>query len=102
MGFLEQMQSALGQGYEASKVFLEKAGQNAKDLGEKGALKWELLQLNAEITKACARLGARVFELSEEGRSRLDLTTGDLAEILSELNALKDKVEAKEAAFKAL
>jgi hypothetical protein len=100
MTFNERMKSIFEQGVEASKDIAAKAGAKAQDLGEKGVLKLEIIQLEAQVKKWVERLGMEVCRLFvEQGRELVSADDPVIKGILGEIVAARDAIERKEAAF---
>jgi hypothetical protein len=100
MTFSERMKTVFEQGIEASKDIAAKAGAKAQDLGEKGVLKVEIMQLEAQAKKWVERLGSeacRVFV--EQGQETLAADDPVVKGILGEIVAARDAIEQKEAAL---
>jgi hypothetical protein len=88
----------LEQGLEASKDIAAKAGAKAQDLGEKGVLKIEIMQLESQAKKWVARLGAEVCRLFfEQGQESLSANDPVIRGMLDEIIATRDAIEQKEA-----
>ena len=95
MSFWERMEEAINQGFESSREILGKAKEKAKDLGEKGLLRYEISQLERQAEKKFSQLGVRVYEnlvLKEQP------TVGKEAveELLEDVQELKKRVERLE------
>jgi hypothetical protein len=100
MTFSERMKSVFEQGVEASKDIATKAGAKAQDLGEKGVLKFEILQLEGQAKKWVERLGAEVCRLFvEEGKESVSSNDPVVKGMLGEIVAARDAIERKEAAL---
>jgi hypothetical protein len=100
MTFSERMKAIFEQGLEASKDIAVKAGAKAQDLGEKGVLKFEIMQLEMQAKKWVERLGAeacRVF--IEQGQDTLSANDLVIKGMLNEIVATRDAIEQKEAAL---
>ena len=101
MGFWERMEEIINQGISSSKEVLEKAKEKAKDLGEKGVLKYEIVQLEKQAEKQLAHLGARVYEkLIEKGQATVSKEI--LNELLQDILDLKRRIEEKEETYKKI
>ena len=99
MTFSERMKSVFEQGVEASKDIAAKAGAKAQDLGEKGVLKLEILQLEGQAKKWVERLGAEVCRLFiEKGQESVSANDPVIKGMLDEISAARDAIERKEAA----
>jgi hypothetical protein len=100
MTFSERMKTVFEQGLEASKDIAAKAGAKAQDLGEKGVLKVEILQLEAQAKKWVERLGAEACKaFIEQGQDSLSANDPVIKGIIGEINAVRDAIERKEAAL---
>lgn len=93
MGFWDDLQKNLAEGMEAGKDLLSKAADKARDLGEKGSVKWEIFQLSSQLEKATSRLGAEVFLRIRDQGQTLDPQESHLKLMLDEVAALKDKIQ---------
>jgi predicted nucleic acid-binding Zn-ribbon protein len=102
MSFLDNLQKAVSDGLEASKNLLSKAADKARELGEKGMLRWEIGQLNNQAEKISAKIGAHTYkELVENAKESISKDDG-LEALLQELDDVKDKIEEKEAKLAAV
>jgi len=98
MTFGEKMKDLLGKGLDASKTIAVKAGAKAQDLGEKGVLKLEIMQLEGQAQKAIARLGAEVYGMfTEKGAASVSSADPVIMELLAELATVKESVEKRES-----
>ena len=71
MSFSERMKDMIDKGLDASRDFAKKAGEKAKELGEKGVLKLEIAQLESRAEKLIAKLGAEVYaSMVDRGAAR--------------------------------
>jgi len=101
MNFSERMRELLDQGVAASKEFAAKAGAKAQDLGERGVLMVEIRQLEGQAQKLIGRLGAEVYQaFSERGEQTLSADNAPVKTLLSEIAAVRESIEAKEAELK--
>jgi hypothetical protein len=100
MTFSERMKVLFEQGLEASKDIAAKAGAKAQDLGEKGVLKLEIMQLETQAKKWVERLGAEACRvLIEQKQDALSANDPVIKGILGEIVATRDAIEQKEAAL---
>lgn len=101
MTFGEKMRDLVEQGVNVSKDFVSKAGAKAQDLGEKGVLKLEIMQLEGQAQKLIARLGSEAYtaftDRAAESVSREDPVIKGL---LAEIAGLRDSIELREAELK--
>jgi len=98
MTFSERMREMLDQGVAASKELAAKAGAKAQDLGERGVLMVEVKQLESQAQKLVGRLGAEAYQtFTERGEETLSRDSAAVKALLSELAAIREAVERKEA-----
>ena len=103
MDFFERMKTVVNQGYETTKDALGTAADKAKELGEKGVLKFEISQLERETGKKFALLGNNVYQiLAVSGQSTLSKNNADVKTLISEIQDLEKKIQEKEEAIKKL
>lgn len=95
MSFWDRMDGAINKGISSSKEVLGRAKDKAKDLSEKGLLKWEIMQLEKQAEKGFAKLGAQVYNLMIIN-SRKQVSKEDLDSILADLSDYKGRIEEKE------
>ena len=101
MGFWDRMEDVFGKGIEASKDVIEKARDKAKEMGAKGILKFELMQLEKDTQHTFALLGSKVFELLEKKQEiSLPADSEDFAELYTKIQELKEKIEDAEEKLK--
>ena len=95
MSFWDRMDGAINKGISSSKEALGRAKDKAKDLGEKGLLKWEIIQLEKQAEKSFAKLGVQVYNvmiINGQGQ----VAKADLEGILADLSDFKGRIEEKE------
>jgi hypothetical protein len=95
MGFRERMEEIVNQGLSSSRDLFDKAKDKAKDLGERGILKYELLQLEKQAEKQLAKLGGRVYEKLVI-RNQTTVSREAVKDLLDELADVKRRIEEKE------
>lgn len=101
MGFWERMKEIVDKGIETSKDVLGKAAEKAKELGEKGVLKFEIMQLENQGQKKLTQLGTTVFELLvKQEKTSVSKSTQGVKELVEELVEIEAKMDAKEEALK--
>ena len=101
MAFIERMKELLDQGVAVSKDFAVKAGAKAQDYGERGVMIIEVRQLEGQAQKLVGRLGAEAYQaFSDRGETTLSAESAPIKTILSEIAAIREKIEAKEAELK--
>jgi len=101
MGFWDRIDDLVNQGLSSSRDILKQAKDRAKDLGEKGLLKYEIAQLERQAREKLTQLGMRAYEkLAEGGES--SVSRASLEDLLGEIRDLKVRVEGKEQELKRL
>jgi len=99
MSFWERMEGIVNQSLESSREILGKAKEKARDLGEKGVLRYEIMQIEKQAEKKFSQLGVRVYEkLVKNDQSTVSKEA--LKELLDEIEELKERLEEKEKALK--
>jgi hypothetical protein len=101
MGFWERMEEVVNQGLESSREVLVRAREKAKDLGEKGLLRFEITQIERQAEKKFSQLGAAVYEKLVL-KKQATVSREAVAEILQDVQELKDRLERLERDLKAL
>ncbi|MGM0675208.1 MAG: hypothetical protein ACQETQ_10970 [Spirochaetota bacterium] len=100
MEFWERFRDTIDKGVESSRGALGKAQERARGLGEKGVLKFEVMQLESRVEKLTTKLGARTFEiLVKEGQNTVSKKTGGVKELIEELEELETRIKEKEEAL---
>ncbi len=103
MDFIERMKTVISQGFDTTKEALGQAADKAKELGEKGILRFEIGQLEREAGKKFSALGSTVYRaLVDEGKNTVSKGTADVKALLMEIEDLKKRIEAKEKDLKKL
>lgn len=95
MGFMENLQEMVNKGVDASRDLLEKASDKAKELGEKGVLNYELLQLNNQAHSQAARIGTWVYQKTRLEKLPLDSSDPTLAALMDELARLQGEIDLR-------
>ena len=100
MDFWEKMRSGFESGVTSSKELFGKARERARDLGEKGIIRFEILQLENQVEKKVALLGQRTFEiLVAEGQESVGRETPGLKGLLDEIEDLREKIQDRRNAL---
>ena len=95
MSFWDRMEQVVNRGLESSREVLGKAKEKAKDLGEKGLLRYEITQIERQAEKKFSQLGATVYEkLVMRGQSTVSKET--VEELLDDIQELKNRLEKLE------
>lgn len=99
MDFVERMRKVMTQGFETTKKGLEQAADKAKELGEKGVLKYEIGRLEKEVERKFGLLGSHTYRLLvEKGQTTVSKSTGDIKVLLTEIQDLEKRIGEKEKA----
>jgi hypothetical protein len=100
MDFWDRMRIGMEKGLEGSRDLLGKARDRAQDLGERGVLRIEIMQLENQAEKLMGKLGARAYEaLVKERRDRVDIQTEGISPIIHEIDEVRERIRAKELAL---
>jgi hypothetical protein len=103
MSFWERMREIVDKGIETSKDVLGKAAEKAKELGEKGVLKFEVMQLEKQGERKLLQLGTVVVDLLvKQDKASVSKGTPAVKEILEELVEIEKKIDEKEEALKKI
>ncbi|MCK5094678.1 MAG: hypothetical protein KAR18_08135 [Spirochaetes bacterium] len=103
MSFLKRMEGIINKGMTTSKEVLEKAKDKTKELGEKGALKFKIMQLEKQAEKQFAQLGSKVYEiLGKTDRSTVSRGTPEIKTYIKEITDLETKLDENEVLLKKL
>ena len=97
MAFWDKMKKAVKEGLESSKDVLEKAKDKTKELGEKGAKKFEIMQLEKQAEKRFCKIGTHVYEvLVKEGQQTISKGTPEIKKLLGEIEDIEINIDKKE------
>lgn len=107
MSLWNRIEKVLEQGLETSREVIDKArsgakdlGESAKDLGEIGVLKFDVLQLERQSAKTLSRLGHEVYEaFGERGEHTISKDADGVRELLDELLDIERRIHEKERAI---
>jgi len=103
MSFSERMKEMIDRGLVASRDFAKKAGEKAKELGEKGLLKIDIAQLESQAEKLIAKLGAEVYaSMVDRNVETVSRDTAAISSILKEIEGLRATIEKKEKEYAAI
>lgn len=103
MDFWERFRSTVDKGVESSREVLGKAQERARGLGEKGVLRFEIMQLESRAEKLTTKLGTRTFEvLVKEGQNTVSKKTSGVRELLEELAEIETRIKEKEEALERI
>jgi hypothetical protein len=97
----DRVLKVVNQGVDTSKDFLEKAKAKAQELGEKGLLKFDIMQLESQTQKCLQQLGSKVFEIfMKDNKDSVAKTDASIGAIIKEITDLGKKIEEKEESLK--
>jgi hypothetical protein len=98
MGFSEQMKEIMQKSFESTKSFLAKAAEKAKEVGEKGIIRYELNELEKEAENKFALIGSEVYSLLiEKKQHTISKNTPEIKDVLEELKKLEELMLKKQA-----
>ncbi|MBN1412773.1 MAG: hypothetical protein JW969_18135 [Spirochaetales bacterium] len=101
MSFWDRMQKVIGQGIDASKAALDKAKDKAKELGEKGILTYEIMQLEKLLESKITEFGTLSYDLLvEQKRGSISKDTKEIKNLIIEIQGIETKITDKEEALK--
>ena len=100
MDFYERMKQVMSQGFETTRKGMEQAAAKARELGEKGVLKYEIVRLEKDVERKFALLGGSVYRLlAEKGQSTVSAGTPEVKELIADVKDLQRRIEEKEKAL---
>ncbi len=95
MSFWDRMEQIVNQGLESSREVLGKAKEKARDLGEKGLLRYEITQIERQAEKKFSQLGATVYERLIL-KDQATVSKEAVKELLDDVQELKNRLEKLE------
>lgn len=103
MDFWDRMRTTIDKGVDNSRDFLSRAQDKAKDVSERGVLRFEIMQLQSQAEKLTAKLGSRTYEvLVKEGQNTISRNTPGVKELLAEIEDVEQRAHTKEEQLAAL
>lgn len=100
MDFWDRLKNTMEKGLDGSKELFGSLKERTQDLGERGVLRLEIMQLENQAEKLVGKLGARVYEsLVSEGAASVDRTTAGVDELISKIDDVRQQIRLKEAAL---
>ena len=101
MDFWDRMKEAVGKGISTSKDLLGKAGDKAQELGKKGVIRFEIMQLERQAEQLVTQLGSATFEkLEVEAAKSVSKNDEQLADIIAQIVKTRDAIAQKEFELK--
>jgi len=102
-GFWERMEQIVDKGVAASRELWGKAKDKAKDLSEKGILRYEIGQLERQAQSQLALLGTKVYDaFALQGRQSIAADAPEVAAAVAAISDIQRRVEEKEEAIRKL
>ena len=97
MDFWDRVKTTIDKGLDSSREVLGRARDTAQDLGERGVLRVEIMQLENQAEKLVGKLGAVAFEtLVVEKQDQLTTDAGGVQELIDEINDVQGRIKEKE------
>lgn len=97
MEFWDRMKTTLDKGVSSSRDLFDKARERARELGDKGVTRFEIMQLESEAEKLTAKLGTRAYEvLVHEGQSTISKNTPGVKDLVSQIGDVERRIKEKE------
>ena len=101
MSFRERMEGIINQGMSASRQMFDKARIKAKDLSEKGIVKYEIMQMVRQAENKLVQLGKITYDLlNKKGMDKVSKADTEINALLMEIEYLEKKIDAKEEYLK--
>jgi hypothetical protein len=96
----QRSKKLISEGMMSTKEVLEKAKEKSKELGGKGVIKFEIMQLEKQAEKRFAKIGRHVYEvLVKEGQQSISKGTTEIKRLLQEVEELESTIDEKEKAL---
>ena len=97
MEFWDRVKTTIDKGLEGSRDVLGRARDKAQDLGERGVLRVEILQLENQAEKLVGKLGAVAYEiLVVDGQDQLTKDAAGVRNLIDEINDVQVRIKEKE------
>ena len=97
MDFWDRVKTTIDKGLEGSRDVLVRARDKAQDLGERGVLRIEIVQLENQAEKLLGKLGAVAYEtLVVDKKDQLVTDSEGVTEVIDELNDVQARIKEKE------
>lgn len=103
MDFWDRMKGAIDKGVDSSRDLFGRAREKAKDMGERGVVRFEIMQLESQAEKLVAKLGSLTYEqLSDDPIAMVSRTSPGISELLEEIKEARARISEKEAALQKM
>ena len=100
MDFWDRVKSTMDKGLDGSRDLLGKAKERTQELGERGVLRVEIMQLENQAEKLLGQLGTRAYEaLVKEGFDQISTSTSGISELIAKIDDVQSQITQKEAAL---
>lgn len=97
------VERAVNQGLKGSRDALDRARSKARELGERGALRLDLLQLERQRARLLEQLGALIHDrLGVQGQATVSRGTPGVKDLMAQIDDLTDRCAAKREALDQL
>jgi hypothetical protein len=101
MDFMQRLQETINEGLDTSRKVLQQARDRTLDLGDKGVLKFEILQLENQAEKLMSKLGTTVYKtFTEDENATINKNTPEVEQIINEITRIRERISEKEKLLK--
>ncbi len=102
-GLWRGVERAVNQGLRGSRDALDRARSKARELGERGALRLDLLQLERQRSRLLEELGALIHDrLGVQGQATVSHGTPGVKDLMTQIDDLTERCVAKREALELL
>lgn len=102
-GLWRGVERAVNQGLRGSRDALDRARSKARELGERGALRLDLLQLERQRSRLLEELGELIHErLGTHGQATVSHGTPGVKDLMARIDDLAERCAAKRQALEQL
>ena len=103
MSFFDRMRKVMSEGFDTTRDLLGSAAERAKELGEKGVLRYEISRLERDTEKKFAQLGNKIYQLfGEKDQKSVTKDNTDVANLIDQITELEKRIQDKEEALKKI
>jgi hypothetical protein len=100
MSFFDRMRKVMSEGFDTTRDLLGSAAERAKELGEKGVLRYEISRLERDTEKRFAQLGNKIYQLfGEKDQKSVTRDNTEVAALVEEIAELEKRIKDKEDAL---
>ena len=102
-GLWRGVERAVNQGLRGSRDALDRARSKARELGERGALRLDLLQLERQRARLLEELGELIHDrLGAHGQATVSQGTPGVKDLMAQIDDLNERCAAKRQALEQL